>query len=142
MKSIWNFALLKLAVGSLAALSFNAGLANAQNLAGRFTLPFEAHWGLATLPAGDYSFVLEGTSSGNRVQVFRGAQNVAFVMNQSYDPNSSGGMSLTVIRNSDGYTVRDLNVPEIGKVLHYLPNSKQGSADREREIAQIPITGK
>jgi hypothetical protein len=59
MKTMKNFTLLKLAMGSLLAICFNAGFANAQNVAGKFTLPFEAHWGQATLPAGDYSFMLE-----------------------------------------------------------------------------------
>jgi hypothetical protein len=59
MKSMRNFTLLKLAMGSLLAICFNAGYANAQTVAGKFTLPFEARWGQATLPAGDYSFRLE-----------------------------------------------------------------------------------
>jgi hypothetical protein len=138
MKSIRNFTLLKLATASLVAISFNAGLANAQTVAGKFTLPFEAHWGEATLQAGDYSFRLE---PGYRVHVFRGAENVAFVVNQSFDEGTTGAISLTVVRNSAGNTVRDLNLPEIGVVLHYPPNKAgRGSAVREREIARIPVT--
>ena len=45
MKSIRSFTLLHLAMGSLLAICFNSGLASAQTLTGKFTLPFEAHWG-------------------------------------------------------------------------------------------------
>jgi len=50
---------LKLLTKAGVAALFLAGLAtagNAQNaVQGKFTLPFETHWGGATLPAGDYT---------------------------------------------------------------------------------------
>jgi hypothetical protein len=51
-------------------------------------------------------------------------------------------MSLTVVRNSAGNTVRALNLPAIGKVLRYAPSKPaRTSAAKEREIAQlIPVT--
>jgi hypothetical protein len=138
MKSIRSFTLLKLAVGLLAATCFTSGLAQAQNLAGKFSLPFEAHWGLATLPAGDYSFTVEGMGPDATVHVYRGADTVLNMANQSYETKLSSKTSLIVERNSAGNFVRDLNLP--GKVLHYAPHVEGGSADREREIARIPVT--
>jgi hypothetical protein len=139
MKSIRSFTLLKLATASLLAICFNAGLATAQT-AGKFTMPFEAHWGQATLPAGDYSFKLEELPTGHIVHLFQGTKNVAYIVNQSFDRESTGPISLTVIRNSAGNTVRDLSLPEIGVVLHYGPKPGRSAAE-EREIAKrIPIT--
>ena len=41
-----------LAIFTLAMCAFTA-TANAQSVMGRFTLPYEVHWGTATLPAGE-----------------------------------------------------------------------------------------
>lgn len=139
MKSIQSFTL-KVAMGSLLAVCFNAGVASAQTLAGKFTLPFETHWGPNTLPAGNYSFELDETGPNAIVHVFHGDKSVAFVISQSYNTNPAGRISLTVLRNRSGNTVRDLNLPQLGVVLHYAPKSGSASAAEEREIAQIPIT--
>jgi hypothetical protein len=141
MKSIRSLTLLNLAVGSLLAICFNSGLASAQTTAGKFNLPFEAHWGLATLPAGDYSFKVEGVGRGAIVRVFHGVDTVVSLVNQSYDETPSHEISLTIVRNSTGNFVRDLSLPEIGQVLHYAPHKAgHGSAGPEQEIARIPVT--
>ena len=141
MKSMLN-SLQKFAMGSLLAICFNTGLANAQTVAGRFTLPFAAHWGQANLPAGNYSFLME-RGQGAKVQILRAGKPVAFVVEQGY--HSSGRVTsawLMVERTSTGNTVRELSMPSIGKVLHYAPNkARRNSAAEERQIAQlIPIT--
>ena len=141
MKSIRSFTLLKLAVGSLLAICFNSGLASAQTLVGNFSLPFEAHWGLATLPAGDYSFKVEGVGRGAIVRVFHGANTVVSLVNQGFDETPSHEISLTVVRSSTGNFVRDFSLPEIGQVLHYaLHKAGHGSAGPEQEIARAPGT--
>ena len=139
MKSMLN-SLQKFAMGSLLAICLNAGLANAQTVAGKFTLPFAAHWGQATLPAGDYTFILERGPDA-KVKVFRGNQGIAFVVDKGHSVETSGAMSMTVVRNRAGYSVCDLNLPGIGKVLHYAPSKPaRTSAAKEREIAQlIPV---
>ncbi len=146
MKSNRNFAL-TLALGSLLAICFNAGLANAQmqkNASGKFTMPFEARWGLATLPAGDYTFTLQGTGMGSTLRVYRGLECVAKIQNQSYDQASSGRAALTVIQNSTGKTVSDLRLPGIGQVFHYAShNTSSGAAKRElAQVVPVKITGK
>jgi hypothetical protein len=140
MKSIRSFTLLNLAVGSLLAICFNSGLASAQTLAGNFNLPFEAHWGLATLPAGDYSFQVEGIGRDAKVRVFRDGNSIAYMVNKGYDTNPSGKYSLTLVKSSAGNFVRDLNIPEIGQVFHYAtPKAGRGSTVGEQEIARIPV---
>jgi hypothetical protein len=141
MKSMLN-SLQKLAMGSLLAICFNAGFANAQTVAGKFTLPVKAHWGQATLPAGDYSFVLERWPDA-KIQVIRAGKPVAFVVDQGTSMDASGASSMTVVRNGAGYSICDLNLPGIGKVLHYAPTKPaRNSAAREREVARlnIPVT--
>jgi hypothetical protein len=142
MKTNRSYTMVRSLVLALASAFIFAGLASAQTAAGKFTLPFEARWGLATLPAGDYSFTLDKPGPGSIVQRSRGTKNVALVVSQSYSMESSGPSALTVVRDSTGNTVRDLRLPEIGVVLHYAPHKPgRASAAAEREIAQmIPIT--
>jgi hypothetical protein len=133
---------------ALAGTLVCAGLASAQGYAGKFTLPFEARWGLATLPAGDYKFTMDSVNGLARITIFRGTKGVAFVRSQAWSPVSAGRDALTIVRNSNGNTVRDLSLPETGIALHYAPHkAKSGStaAERERETAQViavPIEGK
>lgn len=139
MKSTRNFTLLKLAMALPLAIGFNAGFANAQTVVGKFTLPFEAHWGHATLPAGDYSFMLERGPDA-KLLVSRGNKNVAYIVAQGYTAEPPVGASMTVVQNSAGNTVRELSLPGIGKTLRYAPN-KPGRAAEERLSAQlIPVT--
>jgi hypothetical protein len=146
MKSNRNFAL-TLALGSLLAICFNAGLANAQmqkSASGKFSMPFEARWGLATLPAGEYTFTLEGTGIGATVRVYRGPECVAKILSQSYDQASSRPAALIVIENSTGNTVSDLRLPGIGLVFHYASqNTSSGVAKRElAQVVPVNTTGK
>jgi hypothetical protein len=125
-----------------------AGLASAQGYSGKFTLPFEARWGLVTLPAGDYNLTMDTVNGPARIKISRGTKGVAFILSQAWSPASAGRDELTIVRNSNGNTVRDLNLPEMGVALHYTPHkAKSGStaAERERETAQliaVPIKGK
>ena len=53
----------KLGIAALALVALAAS-GNAQDAyKGKFTLPFETHWGSVTLPAGDYSFRVQGATS-------------------------------------------------------------------------------
>ena len=47
MKTVKMLAILTLAICASTAAE------NAQTVTGRFTLPYEVHWGTATLPAGE-----------------------------------------------------------------------------------------
>jgi hypothetical protein len=133
---------------ALAGALVCAGLASAQGYVGKFTLPFEARWGQATLPAGDYNFTMDTVNGPARIKISRGTKGVALILSQAWSPVSAGRDALEIVRNSNGNTVRDLNLPEVGLALHYAPHkAKSGStaAERERETAQViavPISGK
>jgi hypothetical protein len=59
LKFLSQFALVAL------PLSLSSGLAKAQTAyEAKFTLPFEAHWGIAVLPAGDYTISLSCVRPG------------------------------------------------------------------------------
>ena len=135
MKSI-RFTMLS----SLALALLGPCLANAQGLSGKFTLPFEARWGLATLQAGDYSFKLQGAPGGS-LYLYRGKKPVAMIYAQSFDQKASAQNALVLFRDDEAATVRELTLPSAGLVLYYAPHKfKRGSAPEERQTAQaIPI---
>jgi len=122
----------------LLAVCFNAGHAGAQVFQGKFTLPFEARWGRATLPAGDYSVTLDSANPMCTLKLQRGNRVVAMILAQAKDMNNSGRAELTVVRG----TVRALNLPSIGMVLQYAPHHfNHLTAPEERAIAQVvPVT--
>jgi len=116
---------------------FSTGLANAQGLTGKFTLPFEARWGLATLQAGDYSFKVD-PASGGALSLYRGAKVVAFIYAQSLDQKTSGRSVLTVERDRAAATIRAMALPSAGVVLYYAPHRpKRGTAQEERMTGQV-----
>jgi hypothetical protein len=124
---------------ALAGALVFAGLASAgPSVAGKFTLPFEARWGLATLPAGDYQFTMESVGAPATIEVFRGAKPVALIFANALSTVSSGQAELTIVRTREGNTVRDLSMPDVGIALHYAPHRlRRGSAAAEREVAQV-----
>jgi hypothetical protein len=100
---------------ALLAACFVAGHANAQVIQGKFTLPFSARWGKATLPAGDYSFALDSVGPTCTLHLYRGRNGVGMILSQSYDKSYSGNAELTVEQGA----VRTLNLPELGIILQY-----------------------
>jgi hypothetical protein len=124
---------------ALAGALVCAGLASAQGYAGKFTLPFEARWGQATLPAGDYKFTMDSVNGLARVKISRGTKGVALISSQSWSPVSPGRDTLTIVRNSNGNTVRDLSLPETGVAWHYAPHkAKSGSTAAGADAVPVP----
>jgi hypothetical protein len=103
-----------LALGALATSG------NAQNAyQGKFTLPFETHWGSATLPAGDYTFVMSSASPDYRLYI-RGAQVNAIIRATSTDDRGvSDRAQLNLVDVADVQTVQTLDAPELGRTFIY-----------------------
>jgi hypothetical protein len=119
---------------ALLAACFVAAHANAQVFQGKFTLPSQARWGQATLPAGDYSFTLDSVGTTSTLRLYRGRNGVGMILPQSYNKTYSGRAELTVEQG----TVRTLRLPEIGIVLQFAPHRpKHLTAPEERQLAQL-----
>src|ERR1700757_4657866 len=114
---------LKLLTKAGVAALFLAGLAtagNAQNAyQGKFTLPFETHWGSATLPAGDYTFTMSSANSSYTLYV-RGEKVNAIIRATATDEQVvSSHAQLNLVDISDVQTVETFDAPEIGKTFSY-----------------------
>jgi hypothetical protein len=124
------------------AVALSAGLASAQAVKGNFKLPFETNWGMATLPAGDYSFTLDHANVDGTLELYRGTKAVALIKSRGYHINHDqiGSSALIVTRDKAGRSpvVTALRLASSGLVLFYAPHRpKPGAAPEEREIAQI-----
>jgi len=134
MNGIRISSLIKFSGMVLLAACLTAGHANAQEFQGKFTLPFQARWGQATLPAGDYTFTVGSPGKPFHLYLYSGRKCVGMILAQSFDKTYFGPAELTV---EEG-TVRTLNLPEIGIALQYAPkHSKQLTAPEERQLAQL-----
>jgi hypothetical protein len=137
VKSIRNLKL-GMKVGFMAlALCLAASQGKAQDTyKGQFTLPFEARWGLAVLPPGDYTISLD---AANSYLVVRGEDKTAMIMGIVTDRKDiSDHSQLTVVKTAAGYAVQTLEAGEAGLTLTYsVPKSKR---DREAQELHAELT--
>jgi len=132
LKLLTKFGVAALALGALATSG------KAQNAyQGKFTLPFETHWGGATLPAGDYTFVLSSTGSPYRLYI-RGQEVSAIIQATTADQGVvSERPQLNLVDITDVHTVQTFEAPELGVTLTYwTPTQKHmGSKEAHQKMA-------
>ena len=122
----------------LGALATNG---NTQNIyQGKFTLPFETHWGSATLPAGDYTFVMSSASSDYRLYI-RGEKVNAMIMAAAADEKVvSGHAQLNLVDIADTQTVQTFDAPELGKTFVYSTPTQKHMGRKEAHQKTAPQT--
>ena len=147
MKSIRN---LKLAmkVGFMAlALCLAASQGKAQGTyTGKFTLPFEARWGIAVLPPGDYTISLE-LDSGRTFNylLVRGEGKTAMILASLTDPKEiSNHSQLTVVKTAAGYAVQSFEAGQAGVTMSYpvLKNKRDREAQEQYSELRLPISAR
>jgi hypothetical protein len=127
---------LLLAIGGLTLLP---RLAHAQDAAGRFTLDSTAHWGRATLPAGDYEYFVDYSAPSAMIMLRKTSGPPAgymFVAQSSSpaDPSEADGLVLTRIGGKR--FVSSVTVQNLETVFHYsVPEVKPKAAELKREGA-------
>lgn len=133
------FTVIRLLVLGVLVAGFNAKAAPPA-FQGTFTLPSEVRWGIATLPAGDYSFTLDLDSGFGMIKVYRGINAVAMI--PTVGPGDSESDRSEIVME-DG-AVRKVNLPQIGVSLNYpSPNSRHRAAPEETEAAlHIPVAAR
>jgi hypothetical protein len=124
-----------LALGALATSG------NAQNAyQGKFTLPFETQWGNATLPAGDYTFVMSSASSDYRLYI-RGAQVNAIIRATSADHRGvSDHAQLNLVDIADVQNVQTFDAPELGLTFSYATPKQKHMGSKEAHEKMAPQT--
>jgi hypothetical protein len=131
----------KLGVAAL-ALAALATSANAQNAyEGKFTLAVETHWGGATLPAGNYSFVLPSLGSPYKVYIRGERVNVvvwAATTEKIVVPNHA---QLNLVNIADVRTVKTFDAPELGLTFIYFTPAQKHMGRKEAHQKPMPQTG-
>jgi hypothetical protein len=107
-----------LSLGVLVA-GINATLANAQEIKGKFTMPFEAHWGGITLPAGDYTIALD-PAARSAIKVMQGDRGTGFVLTRGVSEDTkSGASAMLAVPTRGGYRITTLHLEELGVTLYF-----------------------
>lgn len=103
------------------AAAMASGLANAQDVQGKFNLPFTARWGATVLTPGHYSFTYDPTRSGSRViKVDRGSRGIALILAGPYSEGQFSGPShLTAVPMGNAYRITSLQLSEQGIKLNF-----------------------
>jgi hypothetical protein len=124
-----------LALGALATSG------NAQNAyQGKFTLPFETHWGSATLPAGDYTFALPSNSAPYRLYI-QGQGVSAIIQATTADQGVvSERPQLNLVDIADVQTVRTFEAPELGVTFIYSTPTQKHMGQKEARQKMAPQT--
>jgi hypothetical protein len=114
---------------------------NAQNVyQGKFTLPFETHWGSATLPAGDYTFTLPSNSAPYRLYI-HGQGVSAIIQAATADQGVASERSqLNLADIADVHTVQTFEAPELGVTFTYWTPAQKHMGRKEARQKTVPQT--
>ena len=93
--------------------------ANAQSYRGTFTLPFEAHWGMAVLPAGTYTLSTNAPANASIIDV-RGNGKQVMVLTGASNPCAASMKGQLEVRNVNGaYVITKLTSGIMGKEISF-----------------------
>jgi len=120
-------------------------LAHAQQYHGKFTLPFEARWGNAVLPAGDYTLWMRSGYATEGYAVFlRGEGKNAIVLPvTTTNPKEESSQSKLILVNTGGrYAVRSFEVAELGLTFNYhvAKSGRKQMANQRGFMRHIPVS--
>ncbi len=124
----------------LAACLF-ASTANAQAwIQGRFTLPFEARWGQAVLPAGDYqlTFAPGDTPGMLSIRDAKSLRPVAFEPVNIREDSKQGKSALLIGTHGRQHVVYSLRIAELGKTFVYERPSAR-AVEEARKAQAVPV---
>jgi hypothetical protein len=128
------------ALAALALLSL-PGPGKAQDAyQGKFTLPFEAHWGKATLPAGDYTIALPKAVAPYMLTVQGQGKNVMVFTGAAADEPAAHDSALTVSRIGTVQVITGLRAAELGLTFTYLvPKSLTTPGADIKNVARVNV---
>jgi hypothetical protein len=129
---------LGIAALALAALATSGNARDA--LTGKFTLPSETHWGIATLPAGDYTFALPTTGFPYTLYVQGKGVSVIIVASAADEKVVSGHAQLNLVNIADVQNVETFEAPELGLKFSYATPKQKHMGRKEAHQKMAPQT--
>jgi len=132
--------LTKVSVAALALSALATG-GNAQNAyQGKFTLPFETHWGGTTLPAGDYTFTLPSNSAPYRFYIQGQGTSAIIQANTAEERVASKRPQLNIVDITDAHTVQTFEAPDLGVTFTYWTPTQKHAGHKEAHQKTVPQT--
>ena len=110
-----------------------AGPANAQsNITGKFTLPYEARWGQAVLPPGDYQLTFVNNNAGTMLLIrdAKSLRGVAFESVANSEQSGEGPSALLIGTKGKQRVVYSLTITELGEAFVYERPTGRGSGSQ------------
>ena len=107
---------------------------------GKFTLPFETHWGGVTLPAGDYTFAMASASSPYTLYIHGQAGNAIIRASAVNEKVVSGHAQLNLVDLADMQNVETFEAPELGLTFSYWTPTQKHMARKEARQKMVPQT--
>jgi hypothetical protein len=108
---------------------------------GKFTLPYQVHWGNAVLPAGEYLLAFTQDQTPALISI-RDAKTLRSV---AYEPTSiredgKGESALVIGARGDRHVVESLRIKELGETFVFRPPSADRQETEEaRQTQTVPI---
>jgi hypothetical protein len=127
------------------AIALAGGLANAQDIEGKFNLPFTARWGGVVLTPGQYSFTYDAVTLGgiSFITVRRGTRNLGMIMpcGLASESQSRGRSHLTATLTDGSYRITSLELSDQGIGLRFaIPKSEVLEASQtNRSARNVPV---
>jgi hypothetical protein len=126
-------------------LVLSPALGLAQDYHGKFTLPFEAKWGSAVLPAGDYTLSLrQGYATEGYAVFLRGeGKNAIILPVTTTNPKEESSHSKLILVDTGGrYAVRSFEVAELGLTFEYriAKSGTKQMANQRGFMRHIPVS--
>jgi hypothetical protein len=132
---------MKIGAAALALGALAAG-GNAQDsFHGKFTLPFETHWGSATLPPGDYTFTLQSKSAPYRFYIHGQAANAIIQASTAEQQVASERPQLNLVDVGDVHSVQTFEAPELGMTFTYWTPSQKHLGRKVTGQKTVPQAG-
>lgn len=134
---------LSLVLFALGATGARAQAIKTPHFAGTFNLPFEAQWGRATLPAGNYSLYYGRLHDGARMVEVVGKKNHTphvLILPQGLNDASTTQSALVCVREGNVGIVRALEMPQINQSVKFgMPRGTQLTANRSNGKNNVQI---
>ncbi len=136
-----------LTIATLALAGTFAGTANAQyQAAGSLTLPFDAMWGNAVLPAGDYTFSVQSpNAAGGSVYLVtftqKGQRGVTITSMQDLGARIGEKNMLVAVRSGGSRRIRSLHLPIANLVVSFWVPKEERTliAGAPQPIESVPV---
>ena len=136
-----------LTIAALAVAGICASTANAQaKAAGSFTLPFQAKWGNAVLPPGDYTFSVQSANAASGTAYLvtlapKGRRGETITSVQDLGARTGEKNMLVAVRSGGSYRITSLHLPIAKLVVNFaVPKDERTRiAAAPQLIESVPI---